>query len=113
MKTIRTITEDALVSINISPDLNGFVYICDAVDIVVNDGRIPTVGLYSRIAEKNDTTPSRVERSIRHAFENAYKSAVLEDIHKWIGAYEKPTNSSSIYTLAIKVRRELENENNA
>lgn len=115
MKTIRTITEDALVSINISPDLNGFRFICWAVEIIIlSDGNISMTDLYKKIAELGeDTTPSRAERSIRHAFDIAHKSAVLEDLNKWVGSYEKPTNSSSLHTLVMKVRRELENESNA
>ena len=67
---------DVLLSIGIPAGTKGFTYICDAMEIFDKDpyyagGKIGV--LYHEIAKKRDSTPSRVERAIRHAFVTAIK----------------------------------------
>ena len=61
--------------------IKGYQYLRDAITIVVNDMDIlcaVTKELYPMIAKMNDTTPSRVERAIRHAIEvDVYKRQIL------------------------------------
>ncbi len=65
--------------------------------------------LYPRIAEKYDTTPSRVERAIRHAIEVAWSRNNIETIKKFFGytintEKGKPTNSEFIALVADRIR---------
>lgn len=83
--------------------------------MVVNDIDIInqiTKQLYPDIAKKFKTTPSRVERAIRHAIEVAWgrgQADVVESIFGYTvsAAKGKPTNSEFIAMIADKLRLEL------
>jgi two-component system response regulator (stage 0 sporulation protein A) len=70
-----------------------------------------TKELYPTIAQKYDTTPSRVERAIRHAIELAWDRGDLDKINKFFGytisgEKGKPTNSEFIAIIADRLRLE-------
>ena len=65
--------------------------------------------LYPRIAEKFDTTSSRVERAIRHAIEVAWSRNNIDTVKKFFGytvntERGKPTNSEFIALVADRLR---------
>ena len=67
--------------------------------------------LYPTIAKKHQTTPSRVERAIRHAIEVAWSRGKGDTIEELFGytvsdRKGKPTNSEFIALLADKIRLE-------
>ena len=67
--------------------------------------------LYPAIAEKFKTTPSRVERAIRHAIEVAWTRGNIDSISHLFGytiniSKSKPTNSEFIAMVADKLRIE-------
>ena len=71
--------------------------------------------LYPGIAKKFDTTPSRVERAIRHAIEVAWSRGKMDTIDELFGytvnnRKGKPTNSEFIALIADKIRLELKNQ---
>ena len=73
---------DVLLDVGVPAGVKGFSYICDAIEIFDTDpyyadGKMSA--LYIDIAKKNDTTSSRVERAIRHAFE----TAIMKGIRIW------------------------------
>lgn len=65
-----------LIDIGISPHINGYKYIKDCV-LLLNElntsGISITKYLYPKLAEKYDSSPSKVERSIRHAIDVAWQ----------------------------------------
>ena len=68
--------------------------------------------LYPQIAQKFKTTPSRVERAIRHAIEVAWGRGQQEAVENIFGytvsaSKGKPTNSEFIAMIADKLRLEL------
>jgi two-component system response regulator (stage 0 sporulation protein A) len=68
-----------------------------------------TKELYPMIANKYNTTPSRVERAIRHAIELAWDRGNVEMMNKFFGytinvERGKPTNSEFIAMVADKLR---------
>ena len=76
------------------------------------NGDIIKAELYPEIAQKYHTTPSRVERAIRHAIEVAWgrgQQDVVENIFGYTisAAKGKPTNSEFIAMIADKLRLEL------
>ncbi|MFZ5591585.1 MAG: sporulation transcription factor Spo0A [Bacillota bacterium] len=94
--------------------IKGYHYLRDAILMVVNQvsllGAI-TKELYPSIAEKYKTTPSRVERAIRHAIELAWDRGNVEMMNKYFGytinlERGKPTNSEFIAMVADKLRIE-------
>jgi two-component system response regulator (stage 0 sporulation protein A) len=100
--------------VGVPAHIKGYHYLRDAIQFVVEDidllGAI-TKELYPAVAKKNDTTPSRVERAIRHAIEVAWNRGKLETIDALFGYTVqsdkgKPTNSEFIAIIADKIRIE-------
>ena len=70
-----------------------------------------TKELYPSIAKKCNTTPSRVERAIRHAIEVAWSRGKMDTINELFGytintGKGKPTNSEFIALISDKMRLE-------
>lgn len=94
--------------------IKGYHYLRDAILMVIEDvgllGAV-TKELYPMIAQKFQTTPSRVERAIRHAIELAWDRGNVEMMAKFFGytinlERGKPTNSEFIAMVADKLRIE-------
>jgi len=92
--------------------IKGYQYLRDAILLVINEisllGAV-TKELYPLIAEKYQTTPSRVERAIRHAIELAWDRGNVDMMNKFFGytiniQRGKPTNSEFIAMVADKLR---------
>ncbi len=76
--------QDILLSIGIPPNIYGYAYITYAVELLLRDSEYQhyvTKGLYVDIARKYKTTPSRVERAIRHAISVAWLHGNADLIH--------------------------------
>ena len=101
--------------IGVPAHIKGYQYIRDAITIVVEDRDIlsaVTKELYPMVAKKNDTTPSRVERAIRHAIEVAWNRGKIETIDALFGYTVKndkgkPTNSEFIAIIADKIKQNI------
>ncbi len=101
--------------VGVPAHIKGYQYLREAIMLVVNDIDVInqiTKSLYPQIAQKFETTPSRVERAIRHAIEVAWgrgEPAVMENIFGYtVSAIKgKPTNSEFIAMIADKLRLEL------
>lgn len=92
--------ENILIMLGVTPNLNGFDYICDAVDLINNSQKkIPMMELYDSVAEKRNTTVTHVERAIRYAISKA-------DLEVWFpfGGY-RTTNSEFLFLLALKIKQ--------
>lgn len=94
--------------------IKGYHYLRDAILMVINEisllGAV-TKELYPMIAFNYQTTPSRVERAIRHAIELAWDRGNIEMMTKFFGytinlERGKPTNSEFIAMVADKLRIE-------
>ncbi len=101
--------------IGIPAHIKGYQYLRDAIMMITKEiellGAVTKV-LYPKIAEKYSTTPSRVERAIRHAIEVAWNRGNMEMIHRTFGYTikpdkGKPTNSEFMAMIADKLRMEM------
>ena len=98
--------------IGVPAHIKGYQYLRDAITMVYNQIEILgaiTKTLYPSIAEKYNTTPSRVERAIRHAIEVAWTRGNIDSISHLFGytvniSKSKPTNSEFIAMVADKLR---------
>ena len=101
--------------IGVPAHIKGYQYLRDAILMVVENIELLsaiTKELYPAIAYKNHTTPSRVERAIRHAIEVAWNRGKIETIDKLFGYTVqhdkgKPTNSEFIAIISDKLRLEF------
>lgn len=98
--------------IGVPAHIKGYQYLRDAIRISVSDQEMLTSVtkiLYPSIAKKHQTTPSRVERAIRHAIEVAWSRGKMETLNDLFGytvnsGKGKPTNSEFIALIADKIR---------
>ena len=103
---------DMIHEIGVPAHIKGYQYLREAIMMAVNDIEMLssiTKVLYPTIAEKYATTPSRVERAIRHAIEVAWNRGRMETLNSLFGytistGKGKPTNSEFIALIADKIR---------
>ncbi len=101
--------------IGVPAHIKGYQYLREAIIIAVNDMEVInaiTKVLYPQVAKTFATTPSRVERAIRHAIEVAWDRGDLETLQRFFGytvsnTKGKPTNSEFIALIADKLQLQL------
>ena len=101
--------------IGVPAHIRGYHYMREAIMMAVHDIDVLnyiTKELYPSIAKKCNTTPSRVERAIRHAIEVAWSRGKVDAIDNLFGYTVnnhkgKPTNSEFIALIADRLRLEL------
>ena len=95
-----------LKDLGIPANLLGYEYLKTAIAVVHSDKNILrgiTKELYPKVAKIHSTTPSRVERAIRHAICYSMKMANKETIEKYFGncaSKKAPTNGCFISVVA-------------
>ncbi len=112
---LEALVTNIIHEVGVPAHIKGYQYLREAIIMVVNDIDVInqiTKSLYPKIAYKFNTTPSRVERAIRHAIEVAWGRGQQETVEKIFGytisaAKGKPTNSEFIAMIADKLRLEL------
>lgn len=103
--------------IGVPAHIKGYQYLREAIIMSVEDVEMLnsiTKVLYPTIAKRFQTTPSRVERAIRHGIEVAWargRSETLEGLFGYtISAGKgKPTNSEFIALIADRIRLQYRN----
>lgn len=106
--------------IGVPAHIKGYQYLRDAIMMSVNDAEMLnsiTKLLYPSIAKRHKTTPSRVERAIRHAIEVAWSRGKMDTIDELFGytvsnGKGKPTNSEFVALIADKIRLEYKLRSN-
>ncbi len=114
-ETLEALVTNIIHEVGVPAHIKGYQYLREAIMMVVNDIDVInqiTKSLYPQIADRFDTTPSRVERAIRHAIEVAWgrgQQDVVENIFGYTisAAKGKPTNSEFIAMIADKLRLEM------
>ena len=112
---LEALVTNIIHEVGVPAHIKGYQYLREAIIMVIEDIEVInqiTKRLYPQIARKYKTTPSRVERAIRHAIEVAWgrgQTEVVENIFGYtISASKgKPTNSEFIAMIADKLRLEL------
>ncbi|MBR3473996.1 MAG: sporulation transcription factor Spo0A [Oscillospiraceae bacterium] len=102
-----TVTE-IIHEIGVPAHIKGYQYLREAIILTIQDMDIinaVTKVLYPEVAKRYSTTPSRVERAIRHAIEVAWDRGDIEVLQKYFGytvsnIKGKPTNSEFIAMIA-------------
>lgn len=103
---------DMIHEIGVPAHIKGYQYLREAIMMSVDDPIMIssiTKILYPTIAKRFQTTPSRVERAIRHAIEVAWSRGKMETLDSLFGytidtGKGKPTNSEFIALIADKIR---------
>ena len=109
---METQVTELLHEIGIPAHIKGYHYLRDSILMAVDDMEVLnaiTKILYPTIAKRFQTTPSRVERAIRHAIEVAWSRGRMETLDAMFGytidtGKGKPTNSEFIALVADTIR---------
>ena len=109
---LETDVTDIIHEIGVPAHIKGYQYLRDSITLSVKDAEIinsVTKVLYPTIARKYETTPSRVERAIRHAIEVAWNRGNTDTLNDLFGytincGKGKPTNSEFIALISDKIR---------
>lgn len=99
------------ISIGIPAHIKGYQFLREAVKLAVEEPEIIgsiTKKLYPTIAQKFETSSSKVERGMRHAIEVAWNRGKIENINSLFGfkvysSNDKPTNGELIALIADKM----------
>lgn len=116
---IETMVTNIIHEIGVPAHIKGYQYLREAIIIAVNDMDVInaiTKVLYPQVAKTFQTTPSRVERAIRHAIEVAWDRGDLDTLQRFFGytvsnTKGKPTNSEFIALIADKLQLQLKSAN--
>ena len=110
-KTLDEKITAVFLSVGIPAHIKGYHYLREAIRMVFNKPELIshiTKELYPGIAKRFNTSPSKVERAIRHAIEVSWTRGKIENVNKLFGfniygKNEKPTNGEFIALVADKL----------
>lgn len=110
-KEIEEKITNLFITVGIPAHIKGYQFLREAIKLAMGNPDIInsiTKRLYPSIAEKFDTSASKVERAIRHAIEVAWNRGKIENINSIFGLTvysnnEKPTNGEFIALVADKM----------
>ena len=113
--SIESLVTSIIHEIGVPAHIKGYQYLREAIIIAVEDMDVInaiTKVLYPQVAKTFQTTPSRVERAIRHAIEVAWDRGDLDTLQRFFGytvsnTKGKPTNSEFIALIADKLSLQL------
>lgn len=111
-ESLEAVVTSIIHEIGVPAHIKGYQYLRDAIMLAVNDMDVinaVTKVLYPEVAKHFGTTPSRVERAIRHAIEVAWDRGDLETLQYYFGytvsnTKGKPTNSEFIAMIADRLQ---------
>lgn len=112
---IEAMVTSMIHEIGVPAHIKGYQYLREAIILAVKDMEVInaiTKVLYPQVAKTFATTPSRVERAIRHAIEVAWDRGDLETLQRFFGytvsnSKGKPTNSEFIALIADKLQLQI------
>ncbi len=112
LRNLEQDVTDMIHEIGVPAHIKGYQYLREAIMMSVDDPAMIssiTKILYPTIAKRFQTTPSRVERAIRHAIEVAWSRGKMETLDALFGytidtGKDKPTNSEFIALIADRIR---------
>lgn len=111
-KSLESQVTEIIHEVGVPAHIKGYQYLREAIIMSVEDMEMLnsiTKILYPTIAKRFKTTPSRVERAIRHAIEVAWSRGKMDTIDSMFGytinhGKGKPTNSEFIALITDRIR---------
>ena len=112
---LRHVVALHLKKFGIPTQIKGYHFLKEGIALVIEDPKMLKGGItkvfYPKMAQVFDTTPSRIERAVRHAIQSGCDKISVNTIQEYFGEAielgEKPTNSQFISALAEIIREEL------
>lgn len=115
MKDLEVVVSQIMHQIGVPAHIRGYQYLREAIILSVNDSEMissVTKILYPTVAKTFKTTPSRVERAIRHAIEVAWDRGDVDVLSSYFGytiqnERGKPTNSEFIAMISDNLKLKM------
>ena len=115
IKDLEVVVSQIMHQIGVPAHIRGYQYLREAIILSVNNSEMissVTKILYPTVAKTFKTTPSRVERAIRHAIEVAWDRGDVDVLSSYFGytirnERGKPTNSEFIAMISDRLRLEM------
>jgi two-component system response regulator (stage 0 sporulation protein A) len=112
---LEIVISDIMRQIGVPAHIKGYQYLREAITLSIKSPDLMhsvTKVLYPTVAKNNKTTPSRVERAIRHAIEVAWDRGDVDVLSSYFGytiqnSRGKPTNSEFIAMISDKLRLKM------
>lgn len=109
---LEVVVTEMIHQLGVPAHIKGYHYLRSAILHCIEDSEMlecVTKLLYPTVAQEFQTTPSRVERAIRHAIEIAWDRGDIETLNSYFGftvntGKGKPTNSEFIALIADKIK---------
>ena len=113
--TVEAAVTGIIHELGVPAHIKGYDFLRRAIMLCIEDERLihsVTKVLYPAVAKHYDTTPSRVERAIRHAIEVCFDRGDVETLENYFGytiknSRGKPTNSEFIALISDNMRMKL------
>lgn len=110
-KSMEEKITNIFITVGIPAHIKGYQFLREAIKMAIDNPDVInsiTKKLYPEVARRFDTSPSKVERAIRHAIEVAWNRGKIENINSLFGVRvyshnEKPTNGEFIALVADKM----------
>lgn len=110
-KSMEEKITNIFITVGIPAHIKGYQFLREAIKMAIDNPDIInsiTKRLYPEVATRFSTSPSKVERAIRHAIEVAWNRGKIENINSLFGVRvyshnEKPTNGEFIALVADKM----------
>ncbi len=117
-QSLEVIVTDVIHQLGVPAHIKGYHYLREAILSSIDNPELlesVTKLLYPSVAQKFNTTSSRVERAIRHAIEIAWDRGDLDILNSFFGytvntCKGKPTNSEFIALITDKLRLQQKNK---
>ena len=112
---LEVMISEIMHQVGVPAHIKGYQYLREAIILSIEDTEMissVTKVLYPTVAKTFKTTPSRVERAIRHAIEVAWDRGDVDVLSSYFGytiqnQRGKPTNSEFIAMISDKLRLKL------
>lgn len=110
--SLEVVVTEMIHQLGVPAHIKGYHYLRSAIVHCVEDSEMlecVTKLLYPTVADEFQTTPSRVERAIRHAIEIAWDRGDVETLNSYFGftvntGKGKPTNSEFVALIADRIK---------
>lgn len=118
MSTMQEMISSTLMDIGINPALRGYGYLKIAIEMAYYNREYMyamTKRMYPTIAEKVGSTPTRVERGIRHAIERAFSNMSVETNERYFKnvtsiSSGKVTNSTFVAVVVEHIANSIQSD---
>lgn len=103
---IKDRAKDVLIKMGMPSSILGFKYIPDVMELFeAGYENAKITALYVDIGKKHNSTGSRVERAIRHAFEGVVTNGQRDIVEKYL-SFDNTTNSNMLKLLYYRLKQE-------